>query len=157
MGNLRHPVSSLLPRCRIPVRFPSSQTNFIRYIPLSGGTLAPPASGRAAPDVAVKAAGRAGSCLLCRLSNATLMAPFTGSVGFSILPSRCKMGVKISPILHKFDVKWVSKRYNRPGSGQSTLRFQPVLNGESQELHGRNSGGGIEATGRTHAGERGVA
>ena len=35
MGDLRHPVSSLLPRCRIPVRFPSSQTNFSPYIPLS--------------------------------------------------------------------------------------------------------------------------
>ena len=37
MGNLRHPVSSLQPRCRIPVRFPSPQTNFSPYIPLSGG------------------------------------------------------------------------------------------------------------------------
>ena len=35
MGNLRHPVSSLQPRCRIPVRFPSPQTNFSPYIPLS--------------------------------------------------------------------------------------------------------------------------
>ena len=37
MGNLRHPVSSLQPRCRIPVRFPSPQTNFSPYIPLSAG------------------------------------------------------------------------------------------------------------------------
>ena len=35
MGDLQHPVSSLQPRCRIPVRFPSSQTTFSPYIPLS--------------------------------------------------------------------------------------------------------------------------
>ncbi len=42
MGDLRHPVSSMQPRCRIPVRFPSSQTNFSPYIPLS----APPRNRR---------------------------------------------------------------------------------------------------------------
>ena len=35
MGDLRHPVSSVQPRCRILVRFLSSQTNFSLYIPLS--------------------------------------------------------------------------------------------------------------------------
>ena len=38
MGDLQHPVSSLQPlqpRCRIPVRFPSSQTTFSPYIPRS--------------------------------------------------------------------------------------------------------------------------
>ena len=35
MGDLRHPVSSLQPRCRIPLRFPSPQTIFSPYIPLS--------------------------------------------------------------------------------------------------------------------------
>ena len=35
MGDLRRPVSLLQPRCRIPVRFPSTQTNFSLYLPLS--------------------------------------------------------------------------------------------------------------------------
>ena len=45
--------------------------------------VAPPTPGRAAPDDAVTAFALAGTCLRCRLSNATSISPFTGSVDFS--------------------------------------------------------------------------
>ena len=35
MGHFRHPVSLQQTRCQNPVRFPSSQTSFNLYIPLS--------------------------------------------------------------------------------------------------------------------------
>ena len=70
-----------------------------------------------------------------------------------ILPNWCKMGVRISPIYHKFAVKWVLKRYKRPGSGQSRLRFWPVLDGGPQGLRSPDRGGEGEATGRPHARE----
>ncbi len=45
MGDLRRPVSSLQPSCRIPVRFPSPQTNFSPYIPLSASPVGRGAGG----------------------------------------------------------------------------------------------------------------
>ena len=55
MGDLQHPVSSLQPRCRIPVRFPSSQTTLSPYIPLSAPSLPAYSLCRRCPQVPPRA------------------------------------------------------------------------------------------------------